>query len=114
MEAVRMRRSLVLAAVIAAATTVAADAAPVFETFVVSGARSTDPMRLDDDGVVTGSFVDMVGKPKPFHGFVRSAAGTITTFDVAGAGTGQAQGTHAEDVSKGVVTGSYVDSGGNY
>jgi hypothetical protein len=42
---------------------------------------------------------------------VRASDGTITTFDVPGAGTGAGQGTVPEGLNfEGAITGSYIDS----
>lgn len=47
------------------------------------------------------------------HGFVRASDGTITTFDVPGAGTLGGQGTFpvSNDPSNG-ITGYYIDASG--
>jgi hypothetical protein len=48
-----------------------------------------------------------------YHGFVRSAAGSITEFNAAGAGTGSTEGTQPLSINTdGVITGAYVDSNG--
>lgn len=48
-----------------------------------------------------------------FHGFLRSRDGTISTFDVSGAGTGPGQGTFPENINGGgAITGQYVDASG--
>jgi hypothetical protein len=47
------------------------------------------------------------------HGFVRARSGTITEFDIPGAGTGALQGTFAiTNNSEGAITGFYVDASG--
>jgi len=48
------------------------------------------------------------------HGFVRSRHGRITTFDVAGEGTGAGQGTTSVPSinAEGVIVGSYTDGNG--
>jgi hypothetical protein len=44
------------------------------------------------------------------HGFVRSAQGTISTYDTPGAGTGAGQGTLPEsNNTPGAITGQYID-----
>ena len=44
------------------------------------------------------------------HGYERDADGTITTFDVPGAGTGSGQGTNPNcNNAAGAITGWYVD-----
>ena len=45
------------------------------------------------------------------HGFVRAPDGTITTFDVPGAGTGPGQGTVPETINaSGAITGWDIDA----
>jgi hypothetical protein len=45
-----------------------------------------------------------------FRGFVRSAKGALTEFDVPGAGNGNGQGTFCEGIAPGGgVTGVYID-----
>jgi redox-regulated HSP33 family molecular chaperone len=45
------------------------------------------------------------------HGFVRALDGTLTTFDVPGAGTGPFQGTiPLSNNSVGAITGYYIDA----
>ena len=65
---------------------------------------------LNLEGEVTGLYADTSGA---FHGFVRKANGTITTFNVKGAGTGPGQGTVPEGINwRGDITGQWVDSSG--
>jgi hypothetical protein len=46
-----------------------------------------------------------------FHGFLRAADGTITTFDASGAGTGAYQGTLGADINAaGTVAGYYYNA----
>ena len=45
---------------------------------------------LNPAGATTGDYLDA---SNVFHGFVRTPQGTITSFDVSGAGTGPFQGT---------------------
>jgi hypothetical protein len=47
---------------------------------------------INPAGVIAGEYADA---SFVFHGFVRAANGTITTFDAPGAGTGPGQGTEA-------------------
>lgn len=50
-----------------------------------------------------------------YHGFIRTARGKITTFDVPGAGTGNWQGTLPLNITPdGAVTGWYIDANGVY
>jgi hypothetical protein len=63
---------------------------------------------LNSEGAITGSYSDASGLN---HGFVRAPDGVITTFDVAGAGTGSGQGTVASAMNAaGKIVGSYLDS----
>jgi hypothetical protein len=55
--------------------------------------RGPSPGTVNDSGVVTGWHAD---SNLVYHGFVRAANGTITTFDAPGAGTGQYLGTLVE------------------
>jgi hypothetical protein len=75
--------------------------------------QGTFPLRINDDGVITGYYVD---SKDGFHGFVRSATGTITTLDAPGAGKGRSPlngyqlGTKALSVNNdGVIAGYYID-----
>ena len=46
-----------------------------------------------------------------YHGYVRTAAGAITTFDISGAGSGAGQGTAPASINTaGTIAGSYFDS----
>jgi hypothetical protein len=46
-----------------------------------------------------------------YHGFVRTAAGTITPFSIPAAGTGVLEGTLASGINTaGKVTGAYLDA----
>jgi hypothetical protein len=65
---------------------------------------------LNSEGEVTGTYLDA---NKVFHGFVRAANGTITTYNVKGAGTGSGQGTQASSISDlGTAAANYIDSNG--
>jgi hypothetical protein len=58
--------------------------------------------------VVTGEYVDASDVN---HGFVRTLNGSITTFDVPGAGTGPFQGTiPLSNNPVGAITGYYIDA----
>ena len=47
-----------------------------------------------------------------YHGYVRAANGTITTFDAPGAGTGAGQGTADGGINTaGDIAGYYLDAG---
>jgi hypothetical protein len=66
------------------------------------------PSGINPAGTITGSFNDGFTIN---HGFVRTNTGSITTFDVPGAGTGFNQGTAPLGItSEGVVMGLYIDS----
>ena len=65
---------------------------------------------LTPNGEIEGVDVDVNGV---LHGFVRSTAGTFTTYDAPGAGTGAGQGTLPEsNNTPGAITGQYID--GNF
>jgi len=50
-----------------------------------------------------------------YHGAVRSPNGTITEFEVPGAGTGLVQGTYGASINtQGDVDGYYIDGSGVY
>jgi hypothetical protein len=68
---------------------------------------------INDDGVITGYYVDSCGG---YHGFVGTAGGTITTINAPGAGTctspltGYSLGTKALSINDdGAITGWYID-----
>ena len=63
---------------------------------------------INPDGAITGYYTD-AGNVS--HGFLRAKHGTITGFDVPGAGTGAGQGTFAVSINpEGAITGYYADS----
>src|SRR6266513_1504985 len=63
---------------------------------------------LNPAGAITATSLDANNVN---HGFVRASDGTITTFEVPGAGTGPGQGVVPENISApGVVTGNYLDA----
>jgi len=75
--------------------------------------QGTFALSINDKGVITGYYVD---SSDGFHGFVRSASGTIRTLDAPGAGMGRSPlngyqlGTKALSVNNdGVITGYYID-----
>jgi hypothetical protein len=79
---------------------------PTFITFDPVGSYDTYPQCLSDTGQIPGYYFDKNGAA---HGFLRSADGTITKFDVRGAGTASGLGTfpwanNIEDVITGYVT----------
>jgi hypothetical protein len=62
---------------------------------------------LTPAGALAGYYTDQSGVN---HGYVRAPHGTITTFDVAGAGTGPSQGTFVGGINpEGTVMSIYVD-----
>ena len=64
---------------------------------------------INPEGAITGYYTD-AGTVN--HGFVRAKNGTITLFDVPGAGTGAFQGTFPQSINPdGSITGLYFDSG---
>jgi hypothetical protein len=69
----------------------------------VAGAAYTSVAGVDDAGWVAGTYRGDAGGS---HAFIRDAAGTITTFDVPGAGA-----TYAGGISAGEVAGTYDASG---
>ena len=60
-------------------------------TFDVPGdLNGTQPNDINPAGAITGNYGDA---GNVYHGFLRARNGTITTFDVPGAGAGSGQGT---------------------
>ena len=83
------------------------DAEPLPTTY-----GSTNPgtyvVAINASGEVAGFYIDGVGAE---HGFLRSAGGTITTFDATGASKGAEQGTVVTGIdAAGDVIGAYTDS----
>jgi predicted membrane protein len=87
-----------------------------FTTFDVPGAgmgavQGTLPSGfagINPKATITGAYVDANNVN---HGFVRAPDGTITTFDVPGAGTGAFQGTSPLGINaEGAITGYYIDA----
>jgi hypothetical protein len=78
-----------------------------------SGVSGTLPSGIDAAGDVTGFFTDSSAVQ---HGFVRTASGTITTFDAPGsaAGAGTVNGTAVLGIDPGgnYIVGLYSDSTG--
>jgi hypothetical protein len=78
--------------------------------FDVPGAVKTVARAINNNGVVSGWFVDPEGV---YHGFLRDPLGALTTFDAPGAGTNAGQGTMDALInSNGRVTGYFVDNTG--
>jgi hypothetical protein len=71
-------------------------------TFLVAGTG------INPAGAIAGQYIDAGGVA---HGYVRAPDGTITPFDVTGAGTGPAQGTSNSGINTaGTNVGAYADS----
>jgi len=77
-------------------------------------AQGTFALSINDDGAIVGYYVDA---SDGYHGFVRSADGTITTLNAPGAGTGTSPsygyslGTKALSINDdGVIAGYYSDA----
>jgi hypothetical protein len=69
----------------------------------------TFPAGITPGGAITGSYNDGFSVN---HGFLRALDGTITTFDVPGAGTSFNEGTVPSGINPaGVITGFYFDAG---
>lgn len=71
--------------------------------------QGTFPKSISEAGAVTGHYVD---SNNVNHGFLRSSAGELITFDALGAGRGSSeQGTFPDSINKaGAITGHYIDS----
>lgn len=80
-------------------------AQPTYVSFDVPNADGTYPQSINNDDAVTGFYIkDGLGTS---HGFVRSADGTIETFDAPGAGSG---GTLPAQINaKGEIVGAFFD-----
>ncbi len=71
---------------------------------------TAEVLGINLEGAVTGTYFDASGV---LHGYVRAANGTITEFNVMGAGTGSGQGTEPSGINDlGVIMGPYIDSNG--
>ncbi len=70
------------------------------------------PTAINVEGAITGYDNDGFNV---YHGFVRAHNGSITTFDVPNAGTGDFHGTLAYGINlEGTITGSYIDANNTY
>ena len=112
---------LLVAGLIAVTPLTAVSQGSTFTIIDVTGAgtgsmQATIALAIDAAGDVTGTYLD---SNRVAHGYVRTANGTISTFDAPGAGTGpptgglstKNQGTIPTGInSSGVITGTYVDS----
>jgi len=73
----------------------------------VEGTWTATTYTLNPEGAITGWYVD---SGMALHGYLRTAKGDVSTFDVAGAGTGAIQGTVALSLNpERAVTGFYLD-----
>lgn len=81
--------------------------AQTFTTFDVPDSRSTQASAINPAGQITGIYEDIsVG----LHGFLRQPDGTIITFDVPGAGSGNGLGTFGQAINPaGKIAGFYFD-----
>jgi hypothetical protein len=95
-------------------------AKPSFIVFDVPGAgrgtlQGTIPISINAAGDITRIYFDAINFPLA-HGFLRAADGTITEFDVPGAGTAGTSflfGTAGSSVNdSGDITGVYADANG--
>jgi len=90
-----------------------------FTTFDCPGSgtgalQGTGGISINTAGAITG-FCVLTGSGNVAHGFVRSATGTVTLFDVAGAGTGKNQGTFPTSINTGgTITGMFSDTNNVY
>ena len=67
---------------------------------------------INPAGTISGYYLD---GSNVYHGFLRARDGTITTFDVPGAGTGSGQGTLGENINvPGAIDGTYIDASDVY
>jgi predicted membrane protein len=70
--------------------------------------QGTVPVSINTAGTITGTYLDNISL---YHGFVRAADGTITTFEATGAGKTGFQGTGAVSInSAGDIAGFYRDA----
>lgn len=77
--------------------------------------NGTQAGAINTAGVIAGDYVDV---KDVFHGFLRSADGTVTTFDAPNAAMGAGQGTYltfGDGISSsGALIGGYADASGNF
>jgi hypothetical protein len=118
----RKMAGIFLALILAAAGPVlcSGQEAPVTYTSIIApgaGTKSgqgTVAESINDSETIVGFYMNTGSWPngtQVYHGFVRSASGGYTTFDVAGAGTKAGQGTEPVSINvSGTVAGTYYDS----
>jgi hypothetical protein len=85
-----------------------ADGPPPIGTSAGTGQGTYAPA-MDDSGAIAGYVIDATGVA---HSYLRAPDGTMTLFDVPGAGAESGQGTMAGNMGAGVITGNYVDANG--
>ncbi|HEX4159302.1 MAG TPA: hypothetical protein VHY79_12585, partial [Rhizomicrobium sp.] len=104
-RSVRIALMCSVAAASVALSAAASDAkAWTFTNFDPPNAVATWPASINH-GAIAGSYQVSSGV---YHGFVRAANGTVTSFDPTGSA-----GTHATGINKaGTIAGYYQDSGG--
>ena len=89
-----------------APATLAQNSGPTYTTIDVPGATGTFGLCVNTAGTVAGYYIGAEGA---YHGFVRAADGSITTFDPPGGG----RFTIAEAINAaGAITGYYVNASG--
>jgi len=78
-------------------------------TEAVEGTWTATTYTLNPAGAIAGWYVD---SGMALHGYLRTAKGDVSTFDVPGAGTGKGQGTNAGNIGpNGTIFGVYTDAG---
>jgi hypothetical protein len=93
-------------------TTLNAPGAGTGTSSLTGDSLGTKALSINDDGVITGYYID---PNEVYHGFMVSASGAITTFNAPGAGTTEATGTYARSINdNGLIVGYYSDSGDVY
>jgi hypothetical protein len=86
------------------------------QTFDPPGSTATFPYAINDNGVVTGTFTtgSFATLNMVYQGFSRGEAGTIHTWEAAGAGSLEGQGTVANSLNVwGTIVGTFDDSSGD-
>lgn len=82
-----------------------------YTTFDPAGSISTSPADINPAGAITGTYQDA---NSAYHGFLRAADGTITTFDAPGALIAPYVGTSASVITpQGSIAGTYTDANFN-
>jgi len=95
------------AAMFTAAMTLHAEASIKFTVFDVPGALNTVPLSINAGGDIAGRYDKFDGTE---GAFLRTADGTITTFNIPGGGTDPGEGTYAFSINDdGEIAGEYLD-----